>query len=223
MFLKNLRTLLLASALSAAPFAAVAQTVAESGEAGETLATAQVVAGSVTRITGTLQNLGSIDLPIDDIDLYRITIVNPALFGVTIEADLIRPGAPAGEWDDTMLFLFNAAGVQVGFNDDPVGPGVDPIFLPGQFAGLAPGDYFLGFDMFPTHSVLTGGVLTGWDRSVTVFSEGTYALNLTGTVGGRAIPEGGVPEPSSWALMILGFGAVGATIRRRRIARPATV
>ena len=29
---------------------------------------------------------------------------------------------------------------------------------------------------------------------------------------------GGVPEPSSWALMILGFGAAGAILRRRRSA-----
>jgi hypothetical protein len=25
-----------------------------------------------------------------------------------------------------------------------------------------------------------------------------------------------VPEPATWAMMILGFGAVGSTIRRRR-------
>ena len=29
-------------------------------------------------------------------------------------------------------------------------------------------------------------------------------------------PNGGVPEPASWALMILGFGAAGAALRRRR-------
>lgn len=27
---------------------------------------------------------------------------------------------------------------------------------------------------------------------------------------------GGVPEPATWAMMIMGFGAIGATIRRRR-------
>jgi hypothetical protein len=33
--------------------------------------------------------------------------------------------------------------------------------------------------------------------------------------------RGGVPEPASWALMILGFGAAGAALRRRRTALAA--
>lgn len=39
------------------------------------------------------------------------------------------------------------------------------------------------------------------------------ALNVTGPD-----PVGGVPEPTSWALMILGFGGAGAALRRRRVA-----
>jgi len=56
---------------------------------------------------------------------------------------------------------------------------------------------------------------------------GTQTLILTGTSGGNGSYAGtiafapavkGVPEPASWALMILGFGGVGATLRRRRSA-----
>lgn len=36
-----------------------------------------------------------------------------------------------------------------------------------------------------------------------------------GWTGGR---PGGVPEPSAWALMVLGFGAIGGALRRRRAA-----
>lgn len=31
------------------------------------------------------------------------------------------------------------------------------------------------------------------------------------------IPTGGVPEPATWAMMIMGFGLAGATLRRRRL------
>lgn len=40
-------------------------------------------------------------------------------------------------------------------------------------------------------------------------------IDLLGA-GGGSIFNPGVPEPASWALMILGFGGVGATLRRRR-------
>jgi len=42
----------------------------------------------------------------------------------------------------------------------------------------------------------------------------------TAAITGSAVMMG-VPEPASWALMILGFGGVGAALRRRQIA-PAT-
>lgn len=53
-----------------------------------------------------------------------------------------------------------------------------------------------------------------------------FDLNAAGaTVGGKAfiLPGGGpaVPEPATWALLILGFGLVGAAMRRRVTAKPA--
>lgn len=39
--------------------------------------------------------------------------------------------------------------------------------------------------------------------------------NLIGYVGNQVNPS--VPEPATWAMMIMGFGAVGATMRRKRV------
>ncbi|MBS0479965.1 MAG: PEP-CTERM sorting domain-containing protein [Proteobacteria bacterium] len=33
---------------------------------------------------------------------------------------------------------------------------------------------------------------------------------------------GGVPEPATWAMMVVGFGAVGSALRRRKAPRLAT-
>jgi hypothetical protein len=64
-----------------------------------------------------------------------------------------------------------------------------------------------------------------------------FALNALSTVGSydsqvfgdlqaahltvSFTPDGGVPEPASWALMLGGFGLIGAALRGRRAARPS--
>lgn len=54
------------------------------------------------------------------------------------------------------------------------------------------------------------------------FTGGGYFVmdNVSLQVGDAVVvtPPGGVPEPASWAMMILGFGAAGAMLRRRRMA-----
>ena len=49
---------------------------------------------------------------------------------------------------------------------------------------------------------------------------GDFALVVEPGLPG-ADAGGGVPEPASWALMLAGFGVVGAQLRRRRAPRPA--
>lgn len=85
------------------------------------------------------------------------------------------------------------------------------------------------------HAAGAGGV-TNWYLSDTVAAPGTANQVLRGgssgngtfgldfqptlalTDGGALVPlQNAVPEPESWALMILGFGAVGAAMRRRRV------
>lgn len=65
-------------------------------------------------------------------------------------------------------------------------------------------------------------------------NDGFYSVNLTtglatriGTVGAGSLiglsvaPAGAVPEPGTWALLLVGFAAIGTALRRRRILRPA--
>ena len=57
--------------------------------------------------------------------------------------------------------------------------------------------------------------LRGYCGGAFVGAPGGIGGGAGGDPGGGA---GGVPEPASWALMILGFGGAGATLRRRRAA-----
>jgi len=45
--------------------------------------------------------------------------------------------------------------------------------------------------------------------------EGAY-IQFSSNLFTPEVPAGGVPEPATWALMILGFGGAGAELRRRR-------
>jgi hypothetical protein len=67
-------------------------------------------------------------------------------------------------------------------------------------------------------------------QSVTVFylfdfASPTLSIDLNQQGFSDAVlytPNGAVPEPATWAMMLLGFGAAGFAIRRRR-ARPAAI
>ena len=57
------------------------------------------------------------------------------------------------------------------------------------------------------------------DLHCVLFCSGTFTSAPGGIGGGGGGGAGGaVPEPASWALMIVGFGAAGAMLRRRRAA-----
>lgn len=57
-------------------------------------------------------------------------------------------------------------------------------------------------------------------------SAGLQTINVKGTSGGNASYDGviafaPVPEPASWATMLIGFGAIGTAMRRTRRNRGA--
>jgi hypothetical protein len=63
-----------------------------------------------------------------------------------------------------------------------------------------------------------------WGLSGLFLAAGTYTINITGTRGDASSFDGNlnfaqssaVPEPATWAMMLLGFGAIGWQLRRRR-------
>jgi hypothetical protein len=80
------------------------------------------------------------------------------------------------------------------------------------------GGFSGNFGTDPTfNETFDGGATTLFTgpTSAPTFKLGTFELDSDSTLTISAI---GAPEPVSWALMILGFGAVGAALRRRGTA-----
>jgi hypothetical protein len=72
----------------------------------------------------------------------------------------------------------------------------------------------VGFDDFTSEAIRNGGPTRG---------------SLVGTIGTDAVTVPGgdgsgntVPEPASWAMMIVGFGLVGTNMRRRKALKATT-
>lgn len=212
-----------ALALPLAGGAALGQvTWTEVGDAGNLPASAQVPlgVGSLDFIAG---SIGSST----DADMYAILINDPAMFGA-------RTVNTPGTLSDTQLWLFDAAGNGIVFNDDSstpaslrsaIGPayvGNSPLGTPAPvYSG--PGIYYLAITGYNVDATSTGGLI--WNNTpfasqrgpdgpgapgpITGWTgtsvTGTYTIELTGAKF--------IPAPGSLAL--LGLGALAA-IRRRR-------
>ena len=128
---------------------AQAATWNEVAEAGELLSTANVSigTGSLTLINGSLVDLGR---GTDDVDLYKISIVDPNAFSVVTSATL-------SEDNDAQLFLFDTSGGLILANDDGGSDTLLPEFAAGELAGQPPGIYYLAFDLYDTDPIFTPG------------------------------------------------------------------
>ena len=192
---------LIGLALTATP--AAAAFVADV-EANDTLATAQNIDGffsleanaEIANST-TMAHATVIGAAHSSYDIYRFTVAAAntlAYFDIDHASHF-----------DSVVSVFNAAGVQLAMNDDT------------PFSA-DPGSSFR-IDSYLTYTFANAGqyyVRVSSHRLGAESSTGTYALHTS--IQGHA--TGAVPEPGAWALMILGFGAAGASLRdsRRRAA-----
>lgn len=147
------------------------------------------------------------ELVIFDFRGYVVGSISPGIYGPDLVAfteltSLLPP--PAGEDDDPLIpnlvFLWVGAPFQAAG-----GPFPDT-----DFAGLTARSIFggVGVDGFSARTVTNNGAATGKPAS------------NSGFVG---VPRDiVVPEPASWALMIVGFAGLGAALRSRRQVLRAT-
>ncbi|TRW15343.1 DUF4394 domain-containing protein [Glacieibacterium frigidum] len=160
--------------------------------------------------------------------------INPATGATIVDGTISAPGAEAlvgvaytnsrAGATTTTLYALDASGNELLRSDNPNAG----TYVNTNLAGVAFG---------PLGVTLGGGNSVGFDISGgtgdAFFNVGSslYALNLTtgaatsiGTVGAGSLiglTAASVPEPAAWALMIGGFGLVGAAMRRRGIATVA--
>jgi hypothetical protein len=100
------------------------------------------------------------------------------------------------------------------------GSGLFSVAYLDSFVSVAPGVNYLGDSGLPntTYQVV---VPTGGHLLVNFQSDGaldySYLVQAFSDANrGESFLTGAVPEPSTWAMMLMGFGAVGFTMRRRR-------
>ena len=162
-------------------------------------------AGSVTFWTGSYQHGGTVGNE-------GVGTLTSILTGISqSQSFVLGPvfSKPAGLVDGTNNFFWGANdGTSYPFplSVDPVLFGGDVTWQGVSFSGLTPGDYTFG----------CGTVCGTTQQWASLNGAGdTVGLTLTGAdIGGGEV--GAAPEPGTWAMMIGGFGMVGASLRTRR-------
>ena len=135
---------------------------------------------------------------------------------------LLHPGPDAGQ-NSFLLFTAPTAGLysfNATFDRNDSGDGVDiysfgqgGVTYVGTVNGTTPSFTYAGTQFLAAGQTVGLGVERG-GVNATYFNDSTL---LTGFIAGP------VPEPATWGLMLLGFGTVGAAMRRRTATGARTV
>jgi hypothetical protein len=80
-----------------------------------------------------------------------------------------------------------------------------------------------GLDGDPGAAIKAQLVVSGGQQELILTGSGGAAATYGGTANFSPTVTVGVPEPASWALMIIGFGSAGAMLRARRSRHAAAI
>ena len=107
--------------------------------------------------------------------------------------------------------------------------GSRPDIFGGGYKGDQTYEVWLDSTLLGTFSTASGQDFTARSLTASVTSGSSYNLIFHGLsqtdntafiddVSASVTPTGAVPEPATWAMLIMGFGLVGASLRRRETA-----
>ncbi len=135
---------------------------------------------------------------------HDVTGISGQVDGDAVTGLIANPGQPFPSYSADGWFIY----------DNVVWPGGAPVLSnPGLFFTGASGDeYNLFSDNASTYELYDARAGVGY----VAHSMGALAVSELPSVRGFSLDEVvGVPEPASWVFMIVGFGSVGAVLRRR--------
>ena len=147
------------------------------------------------------------------VDTSSMVIDGPTTVGTETTIGFTESGLDSPTFSEWLTFTNDLAGVYA-LTLDTSSVGID--FTSAILTG--PGGPYELIEEFDN------GISEFWNLSDLFLDAGTYTLTIngnnssTGSLGGTVTINAvnAVPEPGTWAMMLIGFGAAGFAMRRRR-------